>query len=221
MNTKFKSIFLGISLISLFAVYVLTSHEDKLKSLLIRYNIMKVETQASYISLTYEQLIKGADIIFVGKLTNISPSKWNQDSNEYWEDDSSPRLATPIQLHTLQFDVSRLIIDKIGVESQKTIEVTVLGPSLMDGNTDYNLSIGENVIVFARRTDLIWRDGQTRPITEIVTAPSFAFFTESINDGRFNGQVIHDLGKGNFATENISLPLPDLILQIQSIAQQQ
>ena len=188
----------------------------------MRYNIIRVEQHASYGVLPYEQLINRADVVFSGKLLNVSPSKWNQDSGKYWSDESALRTATPLQFHTLQFAVSEFIIDKIGAKSQETIEVVIIGPSPLDGNADYSLSTGDYVVVFAGKTEMIWQGGQMRPIIEVLTAPEFAFFVQSSDSGGFYiGKVVYDLGKGNFETRNISLPLQDIVSQVQSIAQNQ
>lgn len=221
MNSKMKLTLLGLLIISSLVDFFLTISEDGLTGILIRYNIIKVEQHTSYGALSYEQLINNADVVFVGKLQNVSVSKWNQDSGEYWMDDESTTAV--VQYHTLTFDVSQFIINKTKSPDLKSIEITVLGPSPLDENADYSLSIGDNLVVFARETELAWKEGNHRkPILEIETAPEFAFFIQ-INspDGPYNGKIIHDLGKGDFTTEDISLPLQDLISQIQSIDKNQ
>ena len=223
MKTKFKHSLAGIIIISLIAGILLATNENKLKSLLVRYNIIRIEQHASYLTSAYEQQVKTADLIFVGTLTDISPSKWNQDSGEYWTDESSERVTATLQYHTLQFDVSQFVINKTESQDVKSIEITVLGPSPLDKNADYSLSVGDNVVIFARETELAWKEGDHRkPIIEIATAPELAFFVQFEKpDGPYSGKIIHDLGKGNFTTEDISLPLQDFISQIQSIAKNQ
>ena len=71
---------------------------------------------------------------------------------------------------------------------------------------------------------MAWKEGDHRKIVlEIETAPEFAFFVQiDPPDGPYSGgKIIHDLGKEDFTTEDISLPVQDLISQIQSIAKNQ
>ncbi len=222
MKLKLKQSLAGIIMVSLIAGILLATNENKLKSLLVHYNIIRIEQHASYLSLPYEQQVKNADIIFAGRLIEISPSKWNQDNSEYWEKTSSEQPSS-LQYHTLKFDISEFIVDKIQQKDQSYLEVTILGASPLDGNADYSLAIGDNVIGFAKRADLAWKDGnKTVSIIEVVTAPSLAFFVQSGDpSGFYEGKVLYDLGKGNFETRNISLPLQDIASQVQSIIQNQ
>lgn len=223
MNSKMNRILFGCLIISLCVGYFVTNYQDNLTSLLVRYKIINVDQHFSYTAPAYEQLINDADVVFAGTLKHISHSKWNQDNDEYWTDESPARVTTPLQYHTLQFDVSQFIINKTESKDLKKIEITVLGPSPIDGNADYNLSIGDNVVVFARETELAWKEGSHRkPIIEIATAPELASFVQmDPPNGPYSGKIIHDLGKGDFTTEDISLSLQDLISQIQSIAKKQ
>ena len=42
-----------------------------------------------WVGMTTEQVIDDADVILIGKVASLSPSRWNQDSGEYWEDGNS------------------------------------------------------------------------------------------------------------------------------------
>lgn len=222
MNSKLNRILIGCIIVSLCVGYFLNSHQDSLTSLLVRYKIINADQYFSYATPAYEQLISEEDVIFVGSLKDISPTKWNQDSGEYWTDES-PAPTAVVQYHTLTFDVSQFIINKTKQQDLKSVEITVLGPSPLDKNADYSLSVGDNVVVFARETELAWKEGNHRkPIIEIATAPELTFFVQFDKpDGPYSGKIIRDLGKGDFTTEDISLPLQDLISQIQSIAKNQ
>jgi hypothetical protein len=222
MNSKINRILVGCIIISLCTSYFLTTHKNSVTSLLVHYKIINADQEFSYVTPAYEQLINESDIVFVGTLTDISPSKWNQDSGEYWTDES-PTTTAVIQYHTLTFDVSQFIINKTKPQDVKSIEITVLGPSPLDKNADYSLSVGDNVVIFARETELAWKEGNHRkPIIEIATAPELALFVQFDKpDGPYRGKIIHDLGKGDFTTEDISLSLQDFISQIQSVAKSQ
>ena len=186
---------------------LLFSSTGGLKTLLIRFGVLQVEQEASYGSLTFEEMVSTADVIFVGRLVEMSPSKWNQDNGEYWGEDA-------IQYHTLRFQVLRFIVN--GTASGQTIEVTILGSSLSEGNQDYNLAIGDDVLVFAGTTDLVWREGGTKPTIAVMTDPYHSFFIRNSN-GDFEGEALYSLGQGNFTTERITLPLADLTARIQNL----
>lgn len=179
------------------------------QGLLVRFGILQVEQHASYAALPYEELVNTSDVIFVGKLIEISPSKWNQDSGEYWGEEA-------LQYHTLRFEVSSFIVDKIESARHTTIEITILGPSALEGNRDYDLRLGDDVLVFAGKTDFAWREGGTKSVISLKTAPSLSLFVRKPN-GNFEGEALHLLGQGDFATEKISLPLADLVTEIQAI----
>lgn len=223
MNSKLNRILVGCIVISLCTSYFLTTQKNSIASLLVHYKIINVDQEFSYVTPAYEQLVNEADIVFVGTLTDISPSKWNQDNGKYWIDESPDRVTTPLQYHTLRFDVSQLIINKTKLQDLKNIEITILGPSPLEKNADYSLSVDDNVVIFARETELAWQEGNHRkPIIEIATAPDFSIFVQFDKlHSTYSGKIIHDLGKGDFATEDISLPLQDFILQIQSIVKNQ
>lgn len=223
MKPKFKQNLAGIIIISLIAGNFLAVNEENLKGLLVRYRILSIEQHTSYLSLTYEQQIKSADLVFAGTLTDISPARWNQDNGEYWTDESPDRVTTPLQYHNLLFDVSQVVINKTESQDLKSIEIAVLGPSPLDKNADYSLSVGDNVVIFAIKTGLAWREGNhSKPVMEFANTPDLAFFVQIKKpDGPYNGMAVYDLGKGEFTAKDISLPLQDLISQIQSIDKSQ
>lgn len=41
-----------------------------------------VEQDTLYVYLDKDQMIENADLIFLGKVVNVSPTQWNQDSGE-------------------------------------------------------------------------------------------------------------------------------------------
>lgn len=209
MKTKFTQTLLAIGLASGIMAGMLIHNTGAINTLLVQLNILQVKQQASYAALPYEELINTADVIFVGKLIEISPTKWNQDSGEYWGEEA-------IQYYTLRFEVSEFVEDKIGANNQKTIEITVLGPSLLDGNTDYNLQIGDEVLVFAGQTNLAWCDSGTKSVITLKTDPSLSFFIQNPN-GNYEGQTVRLLGKGQFTVDKMSLPLPNFIAQIRGL----
>lgn len=136
----------------------------------------------SYISLTREEMIDQAEIIFVGKVTRISPTQWNQDSGEAW--------AGGLQLHYIELEVLEPIIDTIGLGEHVTL--TALGRSPLEVRADYALKEGDQAVIFARQTKLDWRDGR-RPIFQLLGVPSDAHFIlgdDELYHGRWNEEPI-------------------------------
>lgn len=217
MQIKFmpkKSVFI-IILSGILVFFLIANYSDDIKDLFFPSNDIRIVQHATYIALPYEEIVNTADIIFVGRVTNISASKWNQDNGEYWGDYA-------IQYHTIQFEVSKFIVDKIGAADQKTVEITLIGDVMLIGtsvperNQDYNLQIGDEVLVFAGKTDFAWREGSSKSVIMLRTAPSLSFFVRKPN-GNFEGQAFYSTGQGYTSVETVSLPLSDLTAQIQSI----
>jgi hypothetical protein len=139
------------------------------------------ETESVYF--TQEELVAEAELIFAGKVLTISPTRWNQDSGEYWTETTEEgitaegeRLTTthsPWPVYEVKLSVTQPIVDEIGVGSE--VVLTLLGKSPIDDATNdaentiqvdaetVNLQIGQELIVFAMQTELAWRDPE-RPI---------------------------------------------------------
>ena len=130
-----------------------------------------VAQDVSTVAYTREDMIDHAAVIFEGKVLSISPTFWNQDSGEYWYDETT---GVGLQLHTIELEVLQPIVDTIGIEKQVTIYV--LGASPLDslaegedatvyqGGGDYEMKVGDQVIFFSRQRDLAWREGGTRKL---------------------------------------------------------
>lgn len=126
----------------------------------------------SYVGMSTDQIIDEADAILIGKVTSISPSRWNQDSGEYWEDD----LDMALQYYEVTLEVIDAVVDEIGFGGKATL--TVLGPSPADvlPGTDISeiqhvqagsipFQEGEKVLIFAEKRKIAWRGG---PVERIV-----------------------------------------------------
>ena len=147
---------------------------------------------SSYIELTREEMIDQADIIFLGKVVNISPTRWNQDSGKPWYDEGGD---VGLQLHHIEFEVLRPIVGNFGLD--KRVTITALGSSPLDshqegeqaiiqGGPDHDLKLGDETVIFVRQTDLAWRDG-TRSILELMGNPADAHLIRG-DDGLYHGR---------------------------------
>jgi hypothetical protein len=127
-------------------------------------------------------MIDQAAIVFVGKVTSISPTQWNQDSGEAWADG--------LLLHYIELEVLEPIVDSIGLD--KRVTITVLGNSPLDGQADHALKEGDQAVVFARQTELAWRNGR-RSIFQLLGVPSDAHFIlrdDGLYHGRWNEEPV-------------------------------
>lgn len=148
---------------------------------------LSVSIDSEYISVTRDEAIESADLIFAGKVTNISATQWNQDSGEYWRETTVEDAArgfetshTAWPIHYVELSIIEPIIDEIRVD--RTVTLTILGKSpveqghttsrisvQIEGQPPHALTVDDEVIVFAAQTEIAWRD-PARPI-RLVEAP--------------------------------------------------
>jgi len=136
----------------------------------------------SYADVPIDEQIRAANIIFAGTVTDISKTRWNQDSGEYWEEvvksDVGETIRTASQYYTIKLIVDRAIVD---AKEGQELTVTVAGSSPMDPaysvdeSSEYKLSIGAQVVMFVRHSELAWRNG-VHPILQLMSAPDRSYF---------------------------------------------
>ncbi|MCX7680847.1 MAG: hypothetical protein N2508_02580 [Anaerolineae bacterium] len=157
---------------------------------------VRVEFEAEYIALTREQMIDQADLIFLGEVSHISPTRWNQDSGEYWDDDETRDLYdTALPYHEIELIVIQPIVDAVGVEEQ--VIITVLGNSpvgpepqtggftvIVAGAPSHDLKVGDRVVVFARQGEIAWRGGM-RPAILLMGVPRDSYLIQG-EDGLYH-----------------------------------
>lgn len=164
----------------------------------------------SYVGMTVEQVIDDADIIFLGQVTSISPSRWNQDTGEYWEDVDSDMAS--LQYYEVTLEVTDVIVDEFGLSNE--VSITVLGPSPADvtpatDNSEVQHTLaetvsfreGEKVLLFVEKVPLAWRNGVVERLV-LVGGPQ----------GKY---TITDDGRAlNASTSERDMALSDLLEQI-------
>lgn len=120
-----------------------------------------------------EDVIKNSDLIFAGKVLFISPTYWNQDSGEYWQEVTTEgdyeTRHTAMPVHDIEMEVMSLIVDEIGVAGK--VLLTAIGKSPVDeqtaiddtvslaGSPDHALIVGSEAIIFGRENEIAWWDG--------------------------------------------------------------
>lgn len=166
---------------------------------------ISVNFETSSVYFTQEELIAKADLIFAGTVLDISPTRWNQDSGEYWAETTEEgvtaegeRLTTthaawPVYEITLV--INQPIVNELGVSPEVVLTLlgkspvsTVIGDAennniQLDAET-VNLQIGQEIIVFAMQTEIAWRD----------PSRSIELITDS------NGTTYFDIGKHSIIT---------------------
>ncbi len=140
--------------------------------------IQEIRVEASYALFPREEMIKTADAIFAGRVLDISPTQFNQDSGEYWEATTveGPGLETThtaLPVFTIELTVEQVLVDDVGLGETavltqigyKPIDVTdpVLNPGdtiQIEGMSDWRLQIGDEIIAFVTQSEIAWWDGQ-------------------------------------------------------------
>ncbi|GAB4578771.1 MAG: hypothetical protein Fur0022_15080 [Anaerolineales bacterium] len=187
------------SILILFLLLLLTScaFSPMQKNTPVNDESRTVYYEPSYITLDRAEMITNADVILVGEVKSISPTQWNQDSGEYWEDvyegvtDVGEKLNTSFSawpVHFIQLSVQERIVDEIGVGKELTL--TVLGKSPLIGTgseqadgitvegeagTPGTLKVGDRIIVFVVQTELAWRD-PNQPIKFLTNEDGATYF---------------------------------------------
>jgi len=139
-----------------------------------------VHFSTEYVIDSPEDVIKSAGVIFLGKVRRVSPTRWNQDNGEYWEEVTKEGAYetrhTAMPVHEIEMEVTSLIADEIGVG--ETVVLTAIGKSPNDtssvatdtvrlaGSPDHLLGDGSEALIFARQTEIAWRDGNPIRLVE-------------------------------------------------------
>ena len=143
-------------------------------------NGQTVHFSTEYVIDTPEDVIERADAIFVGKVLSISPTHWNQDSGNYWEEvtkeEEYETKHTAMPVHEVEMEVTQLFVDEVGINGN--VVLTVIGKSPVDnlttaadtvqliGSPDHMLAVGEEALIFGRQTEIAWRDGNPIRLVE-------------------------------------------------------
>ncbi len=142
-----------------------------------------------YISLSLPERIKNSAFVLTGVITAISPTKWNQDSGEYWEDWSPDKETRYVALPYFTLEISNISSLASTIELGDSTLITVVGKSPIgcEHVSDISLGVGRRVIVFGKKTELSWRNGR-RPIFGLVADPAQSILILG-SDGRFHSSA--------------------------------
>lgn len=152
-------------------------------------------TEAIYIELPIEVMMKEADSIFTGKVTQISETRWNQDNGRFWTEG--------LPYHT----VTLSLISPIVGTHQEEVVITVIGDSPLDSEesglsieSGQSLSVGDEIAVFARETEIVWREPATRPVTMFMSSPTLSTLLKG-EDGLYHAANGEKYSLDEFVTQ--------------------
>jgi hypothetical protein len=190
-----QRLWLAAGLVAVGAVaglYALTAAPERVGADLTHYGDVPLDVDVTYQALSFDQMATQAGAILAGRVTRISPTLWNQDSGEYWEEVTvdAAGLETSngaLPYYEIELEVSDPIVDTLGLDAQigagQPVVLTVIGMNpdedpdtavgvaamtSMDGEA--RLRVGDSVVAFAEPTRMTWRSG-TRPILAPMGAP--------------------------------------------------
>lgn len=153
-----------------------------------------LKIEASYIEYPLETMMSEADMIFQGQVVEISQTRWNQDSGEYWDGG--------LPYHEIVLAVGQPIVGDV----QDQAKVTVLGNAPLDDQVvlegGHSLQVGDELVVFARQTELAWRESERVPALMFMGSPESSMLTQK-EDGLF------------YAIDGQFFSLVELVAQIQ------
>ena len=153
---------------------------------------VEVKFSAEYVELSEQEMAEAADVIFVGRVRHISETRWNQDDEQPWESVGWDAGVTALPVHEIEIEVEEKWTDKrpataphkalngVKVDEGRTTTLTLLGnsPWSLHDETHHDLRPGDRAVLFARYTDLAWRDHGTKPVLQLVGVPSQAHYIE-------------------------------------------
>ncbi len=128
-----------------------------------------VQLEFTYADVSFEERMQQAQVVLAGKVLSISPTKWNQDSGDYWEEEIDGTLYSALPYYEIEVSTEQLLSPSEGIG--QSLIITVLGTAphetgvaAADGlavisDSNLPLAIGDEVVIFVRQTDLAWRDG--------------------------------------------------------------
>jgi hypothetical protein len=135
-----------------------------------------VEVHLDYGIMPFEQIIENSQAIFLGKVTDISGTSWNQDDGTYW--------GGGLPVYSIQAEVLQPIVDTLGMPEQVT--VTQVGYSPLEHGPAASLAAGQRAVFFVVQVDIAWRGGPRRVLRTTNTDTDSILI---VGDDRYPGQL--------------------------------
>lgn len=190
----------------------------------------KVVSHVTYEQVSFDAMAATAQGVYAGTIADVSRTKWNQDSGEYWEETLTDAqgletIEAALPYYEVTLDVERPIVDEVGAVAdaaggQRRMVFTVVGMSPADeidaarealgigtGEDHAHIAAGQPAVVFAKTSTIAWRGG-SRTVLQLIGDPR-----QSIVPVAIDGEVATDGESGAPAT------LDALVEQVQVIRQ--
>jgi hypothetical protein len=126
--------------------------------------------------------LAATEAAFLGEIIDISPTHFNQDSGEYYED--------ALAIHTVTYRVIEPIVDEIGLGPEVTLTSTAGSPvdggevEVAEGNVRcygvtvaHEFEVGQEMVVLAGRRELPWHLAGQREVLAFATWPPYSYFS--------------------------------------------
>lgn len=161
-----------------------------------------VVSDVLYADVSTDSLMRESELIFVGEVTAISETRWNQDNGRFWSD------GMPYYTITLS------VIEPIIGEAKDEVVITVLENSPLDASIfaeesdnenvnlrEHPLEMGEKAVIFAHPTEIAWRNPARISAIVFNGYPRGATYLEG-EDGLY-----HSLDGGVFTLEELTFEI--------------
>lgn len=132
-----------------------------------------MQIEASYAELPMPLMMTESDLVFVGEILDIGPTRWNADHDRAW--------PGGLPFHEVHFAIRETLV---GAPARQ-VTLLVHGNNPADGDrqmeAETELKVGDRLMVFARQTRLAWNEDETIPATMLIGRPgsSVLYETES------------------------------------------
>jgi hypothetical protein len=164
----------------------------------------RVDVGVVHQTLSFEDMVRGSDIILDARIARISPTLWNQDGGAYWEEtvvDSAglETIQVGLPYYEVELDAGQTIIDAQGLAAatDQPLVLTIVGMSPMDkahdgdagvmvfGLGESALAEGQQGLFFVQQSSLAWRDGE-RQVLRPTGAPAQSYLATKADGQLFN-----------------------------------
>jgi hypothetical protein len=199
MKVITKSSLLGVMLMALIIISACNntlstkSSQSEVNSEISAIADVRIEVETTYVNLSLDQLIDGADAIFLGHVVAISPTQWNQDNGEYWEEtlrdtEGLETIRTALPIYRIEMNVIQPLVDGIGLEEQ--VILTVVGMAEEMNESTGGLQVGDTVVAFAQQTEIAWHNG-TKSIVQLMGVPTESYLRKDV-DGLYHTAKVNE-----------------------------
>jgi hypothetical protein len=122
--------------------------------------------EASYLTISFEEMVRTADLIVSGQVAEIGKTKWNQDGGEYWEetykDEGGETRIGAFPYFEVTLSPEQVVFDPSHAADQPIV-VTLIGMSPSDTQAapdELGLRPGSEIVAFIRHGEVAWWRGQ-------------------------------------------------------------